>query len=134
MNVDWITEVFDPRAANTLGKAALLAYQDVKEVERVVKEEWKMEMVYFFDVQDTQAFLARTTKEDGAMILAFRGTESLQDWMSDIDLHLVSGPSGRVHEGFLCALNTIWRTLWRFLNDACARPAHLWITGHSRAP
>lgn len=133
MIVNWNTEVFDPRAANALGEAALLAYQDAKEIERVIKEKWKMEMVQpFFDEQETQAFLARTTKEDGAMILAFRGTESLKDWMSDVDIHLVNGPVGKVHEGFQCALNTVWRTLWKFLNDKFVRGQRsLWITGHS---
>ena len=132
MIINWKTEDFDPRAASILGEAASLAYRDYESVKKVVEEEWKMELLEFFDVQDTQAFLARTPKADGGMILAFRGTESLKDWMTDADIRLVNGPGGKVHEGFNCALNTIWRNLWKRLSDSAQRGQRsLWITGHS---
>jgi hypothetical protein len=106
MYTNWKVDAFDPVAARTLGQAAALAYQTPDELQKKMKT-WNMELLQFFDVADTQAFLARTPASDGAMILAFRGTQSLRDWMTDVDINLVNGPGGKVHDGFLCALNTV---------------------------
>jgi len=129
MNPNWKIDVFDPQAANFLGQASHMAYRSAGDVEKRLKS-WKMELIHFFDVADTQAFLARTPNPDGAMILAFRGTESLKDWMTDVDVNLVNGPGGKVHDGFLCALNTVWRRLLKLM-DATREKRSLWITGHS---
>lgn len=126
MATNWNAQYFDASIARFLGGAAAVAYLDQASVEQAVKG-WKMEMVQFYDVQDTQAFLAQN---DQAMILVFRGTQTLKDWMTDADLNLVNGPGGKVHDGFLCALNTIWRDLWKIL-DKKRGHRNLWITGHS---
>jgi triacylglycerol lipase len=87
-----------------------------------------MELVHFFDVLDTQAYIMQNER---AMILAFRGTEkNIRDWMTDADIQLVNGPGGRVHDGFQCGLNAVWRYLWNFI-DVRRGQRSLWITGHS---
>src|SRR4030095_13472816 len=129
MYTNWKVDVFDPAAARALGDAALLAYQVPEELTKKMKT-WNLELLDFYDVLDTQAFLARTPAADGAMILAFRGTQSLKDWMTDVDVNLVNGPGGKVHDGFLCAVNTIWRPLTKLMDATSAR-RQLWITGHS---
>lgn len=129
MYTNWKVDVFDPVAARSLGESALLAYQVPTEVQKKMKT-WNLELLEYFDVAETQAFLARTRAADGAMILAFRGTQSLKDWMTDVDINLVNGPGGKVHDGFLCALNTVWRPLTKLM-DATREHRKLWITGHS---
>lgn len=129
MYTNWKVDAFDPVAARALGESAGLAYQPPEAVKKKLKT-WNLELVEFFDVADTQAFVARTPNADGALILAFRGTESVKDWMTDIDVNLVNGPGGKVHDGFLCALNTIWRPLLRLM-DATREKRRLWVTGHS---
>lgn len=130
MNMNWKAAAFDPENARILGEAAEIAYKDADAVEKIVEETWEMELLEFFDTNDTQAFLARTKKDDGGMILAFRGTESLRDWMTDIDITQVNGPGGKVHDGFNSALNSVWRKLWKVLNESRGHRS-LWITGHS---
>ena len=126
MATNWKATAFDSSIARFLGEAAAVAYLDRVSVDKAVRG-WKMQVVRFYDVQDTQGFLIQN---DQAMVLVFRGTQSLKDWMTDADLNLVNGPGGRVHEGFICAVNTIWRDLWKLLEEQRAHRA-LWITGHS---
>jgi triacylglycerol lipase len=126
MRVNWTRQGFDPALARFLGEAAAAAYLSGAALEKKVKG-WRMQLVHFFDVLDTQAFIVENEK---AMILAFRGTQSPQDWMTDADVQLVNGPAGKVHDGFQCGLNAIWRYLWNFL-DIRRGKRRLWITGHS---
>ena len=129
MYTKWKVDTFDPLAARSMGECAALVYLPLDQVQKQFKT-WGLELCEFFDTYDTQAFLARTPQEDGTMILAFRGTSSLKDWMTDVDINLVNGPGGKVHDGFLCALNSIWRRLAKTL-DAARGHRKLWITGHS---
>lgn len=65
------------------------------------------------------------------LVLAFRGTEGkIADWMTDLDVGLVGGPGGMVHEGFMHALGLVWRDIWRWIAQNCGNRA-LWTTGHS---
>jgi hypothetical protein len=82
--------------------------------------------------------------EDG-VVLAFRGTlpptspdkkQTLDDWLHDLEAVLVAGDKlpGRVHHGFLDALDALWPAI----SDAVAvqmtasSKKHLCITGHSK--
>lgn len=82
--------------------------------------------------------------EEG-LILAFRGTlppggkaplRILLDWLNDLNAALVPGGDlpGRVHHGFLEALDSLWPLLRdRLVARAQATPAaKLYVTGHSK--
>ena len=125
---NWTKAELNRQNAEFLGKAAHLAYSDPQTVSETLKT-WDMELVRFFDCQNTQAFLARN---DRTCILAFRGTQPdvIKDWITDFKGHQVNGPVGKVHEGFLCALNYIWRDLWEAVSSQRGARS-LWVTGHS---
>ena len=88
--------------------------------------------------EDTQAFLAA---DKSKIILAFRGTENIRDWMTDFDIlpvnfnHLFPGAPdiGHVHAGFGLALSSVWPAIVAGLRDLQTEfpQARLWITGHS---
>jgi len=124
----WKKAQINRQNADSLGNAAKLAYNDPDIIESTLQE-WDMQLVKFFDCQNTQAYLA---KNDQAMVLAFRGTQPnmLRDWLYDLDGHQVNGPVGKVHEGFLCALHYIWLDVWKTLQQERGMRS-LWITGHS---
>lgn len=117
--------------ALALGEAAKLAYADAGAIMNTLAA-WGFESPILLDRRDTQGFLARN---DSIILAAFRGTEpkALADWLTDIDIRLVAGPGGMVHQGFLGALFDVW---WEFraaldsLREP-ARPRTLWLTGHS---
>jgi triacylglycerol lipase len=112
--------------AYRLGQAALLSYQEA-EVVRATATSWGLTECSTFDLRDTQAFIAGN---DDLLILAFRGTTDLNDWLTDAGSLLVGGLGGRVHDGFYTALSYVWRDIWDFIrNSRRGRP--LWVTGHS---
>jgi triacylglycerol lipase len=61
--------------------------------------------------------------------LVFRGTEDLQDWLRNAETLLVSwdGP-GKVHKGFLRALDEVWTTIHPVLQKI---EGPIFYTGHS---
>ena len=65
----------------------------------------------------------------GDVIVAFRGTADLRNWLTDLDCELVTVLNFRVHRGFYQALQAVESALDSRLG--AARPARLWVTGHS---
>lgn len=117
--------------ALVLCDCARLVYENADVVESKLKSDWTFKHVQFFDGPSTQAFVAA---KDDCIILAFRGSEDLADWFRNIDIDLVSGPAGRVHDGFQKALNEIWegnagiKTAVKNLHN---KGQTVWLTGHS---
>lgn len=122
------TRTFAPRNAWWLGQLAALAYQPPGFVAGTLRA-WGFTGIDCFDQGGTQAFLAWDAT---SLFVAFRGTEpgQLVDWMTDLDVSLVGGPAGKVHEGFAAALGMIWRPLLRAILQHRERRS-LWLTGHS---
>ncbi|KAF8398834.1 hypothetical protein HHK36_014697 [Tetracentron sinense] len=94
---------------------AKLAYENKAYVENVVRNQWKMHFVEFYDsfnvaLQDwaTQSFIFCDREEDAQLIVvAFRGTEAFNanDWLTDFDISSFEiREVGNVHHGFMQAL------------------------------
>ncbi len=66
------------------------------------------------------------------VLLAFRGTQSVADCLTDVETALVSRPSypGRVHSGFAKAVEEVLPTVEKLLPSPSGSES-LWITGHS---
>ncbi len=125
---NWNKAELNVHNAEFLGAAAKLAYSDAAQVQTKLAAQG-LELVQFFDRDDTQAFLARN---NDACILAFRGTQpdEVEDWLTDLDFRQVPGPVGNVHAGFWNALNDVWNDIAAALQVARGNRS-LWITGHS---
>lgn len=133
--------------ALSLAKASHLIYNDLPFVTRIIKL-WGISLRHDFRFisshdRNTQAFLFRTPHY---MVLAFRGTQEIQDWQTNLNTRFQrtnlsdrrSTPiKGRVHSGFFLAWESvseaIYEQLQRWYKDD--RNGHrsppLWITGHS---
>ena len=131
-NLNPHTHAFDLGNAHALAHAAQLAYKDGDAIESAVFNEWSFNDLEFFDVDETQCFVA---SDAHAVVVAFRGTEpdSFSDWITDASVDLVDGPlGGKVHAGFYEALSNVWQ----LVDDAVARfdehqQKTLLVTGHS---
>jgi triacylglycerol lipase len=79
---------------------------------------------------DTQALVGSNRH---AIFVAFRGTEptKLKDLLTDVELTMVPGPLGKVHEGFWEGLEGIWNKLERAIASRQDGKRALWFTGHS---
>ncbi len=120
------TRSFSKKNAYGLGRASQLAYKDGEDVKTKI-DSWGFPEFEIFDNNDTQAFIAGN---NDMLLLAFRGTESMKDWMTDANFDLIGGPGGKVHEGFSTALSCVWRDVWGYIREDRNGRA-LWITGHS---
>ncbi len=111
-------------------RAALLVYQSETEILGDLKTTWGMSRcVYINNVEaDTQGFVACDEKR---VILAFRGTQTIEDWLTDIKVRRVAGPFGGVHRGFKQALDAVWDEVISVLSDMESSRKVLWICGHS---
>jgi triacylglycerol lipase len=119
---------YSRKNAYWLGKASQIAYYEPSQKPQDELNSWGLSEFQPFNNKETQAFIAGN---DEVLLLAFRGTEEkISDWMTDLDIGLVGGPGGKVHEGFLTALNYVWRDVWKFIKER-RRGRALWITGHS---
>ena len=122
-------KAFNSTNASAMGHAARLAYQDEQTVKATV-EGWGFEVFHFFDESDSEAFVAANTK---MVLLSFRGTESPQDFVTDIKVRMEAGPGGQVHRGFKDGLEEIWVQVRAKVAELQTQyaDAPLWITGHS---
>jgi triacylglycerol lipase len=136
---------FSAKNALACGKLSWLAYYSRTEIRDVLKS-WNFTKFRFFDLGVTQAFIVADAEK---IILTFRGTDTLKDWLGNFDIDLVGGPlGGKVHEGFARSLSLIWKDIQMTLDVLQPRPVatkadliqgtqrqvkvpSLWITGHS---
>jgi predicted lipase len=123
-----------------LAELAYIAYDEDKERTKrtitykeeekgEVKGKFQMDWAQFFRIEETEALI---TYNDSALILSFRGTSSVQDFLTDAKIKLIEDPSGngRVHEGFEAGLDKIWKEI-RYVIGRKRQNRTIWITGHS---
>ena len=130
-------ELFDPITARYHGEnavglanAARLAYRRDDAACKAEADEWGFPRCQPVGCRETQCVVLGNAT---TVVVAFRGTEpaKLEDWMTDIDTHLVPGPFGRVHDGFWRALDYVWKDLNTFVTQYQDQGQSLWISGHS---
>lgn len=87
------------------------------------------DVIRIFEVEGTFGFLCVT---DEAVLLAFRGTVSIGNWLTDAMIRqaqLAPYP-GLVHRGFAAALELVWAEV-RAALPAALGGRTVWVTGHS---
>jgi len=122
------TKRYDAKNALLLAEASQLAYKSLREVKAIVKDKWGFEECIFLDKEDTQAYIIANPE---VIILAFRGTQCIQDWLTDADVRLVKDVWGQVHNGFSKALDSVWREIEKIVSKYQNNDQSIWITGHS---
>ncbi len=112
-----------------MARAARAAYlDDVKEIAALLEKSGLRGIVKPFKAEDTEGFLYQ---DDEQALVAFRGSQTLGDWVYNANLQLVAWPGpGRVHQGFFVALDAVWQGLSAQLADLPV-DRKLWYAGHS---
>ena len=129
-NADWNAKTFHAGNAYVLAEFTSLVYDDDKvKAKSILMDKFGMKWVQFFRIDETEALV---TYNDTALILAFRGTSSLQDALTDIKIKLIEGfkGTGRIHEGFKTGSERIWNEVWSSMGRM-RRNRTIWVTGHS---
>lgn len=110
-----IPHTYDAQNASTLVQLAAAAYRlDASDI--------------ISNVTDTRARLIETS---GDLIVAFRGTADLRNWLTDLDWRKTAlhWADGKVHGGFNKALESVAELLDHAIDPKDHR--RIWVTGHS---
>lgn len=125
---------YSPKNSLSMALACYLSYQSQAQIEQQLKQ-WGFSHVAHLEANkglkiDTQGFVA---SKDNLSLIAFRGSESIQDWMSNFTVVTDAGPFSdtRIHEGFQDALFPVIMDLTEEIIKQGGGNQSLWITGHS---
>ena len=134
LNPPIMRAAYSDRTAWLMAEMSRVAYIPFEQKPQVLDEALKkggFQVVKLFNAAGTQAFLARRTTGNMA-ILAFRGTEqrSLKDIQTDLDIRFYRDKSGaRIHNGFFRAFEAVADEVRQGVG---ALGDHaLYVTGHS---
>lgn len=106
---------FSLTMASALADHSASAYMDLRHLVKV----------NVFDVGDTQGFILNTGE---LLVVVFRGTESIGDWLTDVDFKKHKRLNVPVHRGFDRGLAKVWPWIQMYAERA-GLPVVL--TGHS---
>ncbi len=118
---------FSWQLAMNTALASKVAYFGASEIGRETRS-WGFSKAEFFSQKRTQGFVAWDAH---CVLVGFRGTKELGDWLTDLNAFRAEVSYGKVHKGFLEAFNDVRTPLWQLLRDAGAGSKKLWVTGHS---
>lgn len=85
---------------------------------------------HFIDFPDTNTQCIAVGDEE-KIIIAFRGTENMDDWKTNLKLTKAAWKAGMVHSGFSSSINSVWPTATARLNSLRTNNQPIWLTGHS---
>lgn len=66
------------------------------------------------------------------IVIVFRGTSDVADWITNVDATLWPGYGGGVHRGFATLADQVWPTVLTLMRDSSKEGRRVWATGHSR--
>lgn len=118
--------LFDWQATLSLALASRLSYGLQAAIESMARTTWKLDTCLFIEADDTQCFVASSA---GAVVVAFRGTESTGDWLANLNVLGTSQPYGIVHRGFHTGFTVVKSRIEQELRRLPDRKVVL--TGHS---
>jgi len=128
---------YNPNHAMWLAYCSVLAYREPEQVCFVASHVWGWHHAQFFndEATDTQAF---AMYNNTAIIVAFRGTESSRDWLTNLKFIMERPWRGTlkevgVHSGFNTAGRSVYGQVREFILSAKCHNKHLplFLTGHS---
>lgn len=120
------SERFDWSAALSLALASQLSYESAGPTHEIAVDQWGFLSCDFFEVDDTQCFVAKSAD---VVVVSFRGTESLADWIANLNVVGSTRSYGIVHRGFHGGFRAVEPQLRNALANLGTRK--LLLTGHS---
>lgn len=122
------TEGFSWQAALSLASASKLSYSPPETIAKVVTDDWGLEVSTIFEVGATQGYVCTS---DTALVVAFRGTQSVADWIDNIQINSTVREYGAIHRGFFEAYERAASDVIDLVLAAATQRKSIWITGHS---
>lgn len=121
-------ESFSWETALAMVSASYLSYSEKELVRSVCLTEWGFNTCDFIQAKDTECFIASTAS---TVLVSFRGTAGIKDWIRDASIFSVDTGYGTVHTGFHTGFKQASEKLERILSRVNARSKKVILTGHS---
>ena len=118
---------FDLSLALSLAAASKFAYESGSVISPFGIGGFGFESCKFIEADETQCFIASTAE---SILISFRGTESLGDWLLNLRVLTTQRPYGKVHTGFLRGFEFVQMQLESELGKL-PENRNVLITGHS---
>lgn len=118
---------FSWEAAASLVGASNLAYHS----ERALRRTWEaldMSVVQVFSARVAQGYVVENNQ---MVICAFRGTDSVSDWLANLNITTDPVSFGNVHRGFYRAFRPVAPLVTGYAQRAKDKGQKFWLTGHS---
>lgn len=119
---------FSWRSAYAAALCSNLSYQPAAAVRHIAVNNWKFKSCEFIEAGDTQAFVAA---DDQTIVVAFRGTENLADWLTNLSLLKTNRFYGNVHSGFCKAFELVQMQIRAHVLTLAHEQKQIVLTGHS---
>ncbi len=92
------------------------------------RNKWQLQSCEFVSTDDTECFVASSEK---AIIVSFRGTKGVRDWLIDLNSLAVHAQYGTVHRGFYFAFQSVKSSLETLIRRENPAERAIILTGHS---
>jgi hypothetical protein len=115
--------------AYTLAYLAKAAYADDPAADAAFQETVFTAADSFSD-DDTETSGFVTTNDDH-LVVSFRGTQNVQNWLTDFKFVMRAEGGVYVHDGFAHAVDTVWTQVLALIKDHDGSSKTIWVTGHS---
>lgn len=119
---------FSWETAYAMSLCSQLAYEPPASVRHIAKETWGFNSVQFIEAGDTQCFVASSPF---AIVVSFRGSESVSDWITNLTLFSTTRSYGSIHSGFASAFDLVKLAVRAQLANSSLGTRKLLLTGHS---
>ena len=119
---------FSLQSALFLAQASKLAYSSPATAKPGAIKSLGFKTARFISKKDTQLFVAQSPS---AILVAFRGTQQIKDWLTNLDSMLLKVPLGEVHRRFYEALQLVWPNIDHTIKTYSDNSQKIWFTGHS---
>lgn len=119
-----------------LAQVCGLIYNDESDIQNQVNE-WNSQdpsLRLTVDVEDIDDFRFMALSNDDFLIVAFRGSSNLANWLTDFDIILMpfeNNENALVHQGFYLSVLLMQEKLQQVVNMRRNKDQPVYITGHS---
>lgn len=105
-----------------------LAYETPQVIVPTVRERFGMQACEFVQSDATECFVSATPD---TLLVTFRGSAGLQDWLGNLNAFSTSASYGSLHRGFYFAFQAVKSSLEQVMKDMGTDNRMLVLTGHS---
>ena len=118
---------FDWGAALSAAVSSRLAYENPDKCRKTCLNRWLFSAFKFIESGSTQCFVASNAT---LILVAFRGTEQVVDWLTNLNVLSTATRYGSVHRGFFDAFQSV-RSMLENVIEPIAKGRKVVLTGHS---